>query len=119
MSDDFERELEESLKRVAPPEGFADRVMARVSGHAAPEQRQPRLLVLPLRTGHAWRAVAAVALVGVLLGAAEVAHERQEKRQAEMVQQKFDIAMQITQKTLDGVSRRISQAGTRQEKGEQ
>lgn len=117
MSDDFERELEESLKRVAAPEGFADRVMARVSGHAAPEQRQPRLLVL--RTGLAWRAVAAVALLGVLLGAAEVAHERQEKRQAKMVQQKFDIAMQITQKTLDGVSRRIRQAGTRQEKGEQ
>ena len=119
MSDDFERELEESLKRVSAPEGFADRVMAQVSGHAAAERRHPRLLVLPLRSGTAWRAVAAVALVGMLLGAAEVAHERQQKRQAEIVQQKFDIAMQITEKTLDGVGRRISRVGTGQEKGEQ
>lgn len=117
MSDEFERELEEGLKRVAAPEGFAGRVMERVERATA--TGQPRLLVLPLRTGYARRAIAAAAIIAALLGSAEVVHKRQERRQAEMVQQKFDIAMQITEKTLDGVSRRISLAGTRQDKGEQ
>jgi uncharacterized membrane-anchored protein YhcB (DUF1043 family) len=68
---------------------------------------------------HVWQAVAAGLLIAVLLGAAEARHHRQELRQAEIVQRQFEVAMQITGKTLDGVSERVSQAATKQDKGEQ
>lgn len=113
MRDEFEQELKAELGRVAAPDGFADRVMGRVR-----KNERARLRIVPQRMLHVWQAVAAVVLIAVLFGAAEATHWRQE-RQAEIVQRQFDIAMQITGKTLDGVSERVSQAGTKQDKGEQ
>lgn len=116
MRDEFEQELKENLKRTPAPDGFADRVMDRVA------RKEPLRFkaVPPRRVWHVWQtAIAALALIGASIGVVEAVHQRQERRQAEIVQRQFDVAMQITEKTLDGVSERISRAGTKQEMGDQ
>lgn len=114
MSDELDEQLKDDLKRVAAPEGFADRVMERVQA-----REHTRLRVMPRQVRHVWQAIAAVALIGALLGTAEVAHQRRERQRAEVLQQQFDLAMHITQRTLDGVSQKVSEAGVRQDREEQ
>lgn len=109
--DEFDQQLRQDLGPVPAPEGFADRVMERVAG-----ERKLRFRMVPQRTLHLWQAaIAAMVLIGVLFGAAEWTHKRQEQRQAEVVQRQFDVAMHITEKTLDSVGERIRRAGTKQE----
>ncbi|GGA71861.1 hypothetical protein GCM10011507_24350 [Edaphobacter acidisoli] len=114
MNDEFEQQLKKDLERVAAPDGFADRVMRRVqTGESA------RLHIMPRRMLHVWQAVAAVALIGVLLGSGLAVRQRQERQRAEVLQRQFDLAMQITQRTLSGVGQRISEAGVKQDGEEQ
>jgi hypothetical protein len=106
VSDEFEGELKEGLRRVPAPEGFADRVIERIA------KKEQRLRVMPLRISHVWQmAIAAMMLIAVLLGVGEFAHRRQERRQAELVERQFEVAMRVTGRTLDGVGERISRAG--------
>lgn len=114
MNDEFEQRLKHDLERVAAPEGFADRVMRRVRAG-----EQSRLRIMPRRVLHVWQAVAAAALIAVLLGGAEAVHRQQERQRAEVLQRQFDVAMQITQRTLSGVSQRVSEAGVKQDREEQ
>lgn len=114
MSDELERQLKDDLGRVTPPDGFADRVMLRVQA-----RERARVRVMPRQVRHVWQAIAAVALIGALLGTAGVVHRRHERERAEMVQRQFDLAIEITQRTLDGVSRRIGDAGVRVDREEQ
>jgi hypothetical protein len=112
VSDELEQELKHGLSRVPAPEGFADRVMERVA-----QKEQRRLRVMPQRISPVWQtAIAAMLLISVLFGAAELAHRQQERRQAELVQHQFDVAMRVTGRTLDGVGERISRAGMKQGK---
>lgn len=110
--DEIERQLKQDLRRVPAPEGFADRVMECVA-----KKERLRLRIVPQRSLHVWQvAIAAAALIAVLFGGVQWMHRQQERRQAEIVQQQFDVAMQVTERTLDGVGERISQAGTKREK---
>ena len=112
MRDELEQELKQGLWRVPAPEGFADRVMERVA-----QREQRRLRVMPQRISPVWQAgIAAMLLISILFGAAEMVHRRQERRQAEIVQHQFDVAMRVTGRTLDGVGERIRRAGMKQEK---
>jgi hypothetical protein len=112
VRDELEQELKESLRLVAAPEGFVDRVMERVA-----KKEQRRFRVMPQRISHVWQtAIAAMLLMSVLFGAGELVHRQQERRKAELVQHQFDVAMRVTGRTLDGVGERISRAGTKQEK---
>lgn len=113
MSDEVEQRLKNDLERVAAPEGFADRVMERVRA-----KEHARLRLMPRRMMHVWQAIAAVALVAVFLGGVEAVHRRQEQRRAEVIQRQFEQAMEITQRTLDGVGERVSEAGVKHDKGE-
>ena len=111
MSDELERELTESLKRVPAPEGFTDRVMERV---AAKERRKVR--VMPVRLSHAWQtAIAAMLLVTVLCGGAGLWQRRRERQRAEFVERQFEVAMRVTGRKLDDVGERISRAGMKEE----
>lgn len=115
MSDELEQELKEGLGRVPAPEGFADRVMERIA-------RKDRLWirVMPQRVAYVWQmAVAAMALLAVLFGVGEMAHRREERRRAELVQYQFEVAMRVTGKALSGVGERIGRAGMTDERGEQ
>jgi len=115
VSDELEQELREGLRRVPAAEGFVDRVMERV---AKKEQRRFRLM--PQRISHVWQiAIAAMVLISVVFGAADLAHRRRERRQAELVEHQFEVAMRVTGRTLDGVGERISRAGMKREKGNQ
>lgn len=114
MSDEFEQQLKNDLERVAVPDGFADRVMRRVQ-----TSESTQLRIIPRRMWHVWQAVAAAALIVILLGSGLAVRQRQERQRAEAIQRKFDLAMQITQRTLNGVGQRISEAGTRQDREEQ
>jgi hypothetical protein len=113
VRDELEQDLMESLARVPAPEGFADRVMERVA------KKQRLRFLMPQRTPHVWQAIAAMALISVLFGAAELVHRQEERKQAELMKYQFEVAMRVTGKTLDGVGARISRAGTKQEKREQ
>lgn len=112
--DEFEQRLKDDLERMAAPEGFADRVMRRVQATEC-----ARLRIMPRRMMHVWQAVAAIALIAILLGSGLAVRQRQERQRAETIQRKFDLAMQITQKTLAGVSQRVSEAGVKQDREEQ
>jgi hypothetical protein len=115
VSDEFEQELKEGLGRVPAPEGFADRVMERVA-----RKERLRIRVMPQRVSYVWQmTVAAMVLLAVLFGVGEMAHRREERRRAEVVQRQFDVAMRVTGKTLNGVGERISKAGMKDERGEQ
>lgn len=115
MSDEFEQELKEGLGRVQAPEGFADRVMGRIA-----RKERLRIRMMPQRVSYVWQmAVAAMVLITVLFGVGEMAHRREERQKAELVQRQFDVAMRVTGKTLSGVGERISKAGMKDERGEQ
>jgi flagellar biosynthesis/type III secretory pathway M-ring protein FliF/YscJ len=115
VSNELERELKEGLGRVPAPEGFADRVMERVA-----RKERLRIRMMPQRVSYVWQmAIAAVVLLAVLFGVAEMAHRREERQRAELVQRQFDVAMRVTGRTLSGVGERISKAGTKDERGEQ
>jgi negative regulator of sigma E activity len=115
VSDEFEQELKEGLERVPAPEGFADRVMGRIA-----RKERLRIRMMPQRVAYVWQmAVAAMVLLAVLFGVGEMAHRRDERRRAELVERQFDVAMRVAGKTLNGVGQRISKAGTKDERGEQ
>ncbi|MGH9595732.1 MAG: hypothetical protein ACRD3K_02935 [Edaphobacter sp.] len=115
MSDELGQELKEGLQRVPAPEGFADRVMERIA-----KKERLRLRVMPPRISYVWQtAVAAMVLLAVLFGLGEAAHRREERKQAELVQHQFEVAMQVAGKTLNGVAERISRATVKDERGEQ
>ena len=108
---DLERELKQALRQVAPPAGFADRVMARA---LRPEQKRGKLLVMPVR----WRpwlsgAMAAMLAIGVFTAQEIRLHEQkiEQQRKAELARQQFETAVQITNETLSDVRRQIRQAG--------
>lgn len=114
MNDEFEQRLKNDLERVGAPDGFADRVMRHVQ-----VTEGSRLRIMPRRMRHVWQAVAAAALIVILLGSGVAVRQRQERQRAEAIQRKFDLAMQITQKTLDEVGQRVSEAGVKQDGEEQ
>ncbi len=115
MSDELEQELKEALKRVTAPEGFADRVME----HVAAKERQ-RVRVMLFRVAPVWQAaIAAVVLISLSFGGVGLWQRQKERRKAEIVQRKFEVAMRVTGKTLDDVGARVSRAGMKVEKERQ
>ncbi len=109
---EFEARLSHEMQRVPAPQGFAGRIMDRVETQAA-QQRRGRLIVMPRRS--AWMAIAAMLLVGILIGMGSWQRHQQnvrrEREQAEQIQRQFDLAMQVTQRTLAEVQQRIGHAG--------
>ena len=94
----IDEELRKALKRVEPPDGFADRVLARV----AEERARPGLLDR-IRAWFAtpqlrWAAAAAMCLVMV----AGIAYQREMERRAEgrHAKEQVMLALKITAKQL-------------------
>jgi hypothetical protein len=104
---DFELELREQLQARPAPEGFADRVMARV-----PKR--------PVRRGWVgfrapvWQwAVAALLVVGMVIGGLE--RERQQRMEGERARDQVLLALRITGSTLRDVQQKVN-AGSSQQK---
>ncbi len=109
----FEQELRVALQRVAAPEGFAERVMARA---AATPVRIPQHTRAALGRWAQWRVWTAGALAaGVAIGyiGAERARERREQQRAAVVQRQFDEAMRVTSQALDHTRAQLARAGFR------
>jgi hypothetical protein len=107
LSSEFERELTRAMRGVDPAEGFADRVMARAQVNAKP---RVRLFGMPLRA-RVWTsgAIAAALLTGIFIG--EEIHLRHQREEA--AQQQFELAMRITDRTLEHVQQQLWDAGVR------
>ena len=104
--DAFERELEVALRRVAPPDGFAERVRAHAYPALASTPRGFERQVLVARP-RLWLALAACLLFAVLSFLGEQHHERKLRRQE--AQARFEMSMAITRQTLAGVDREARQ----------
>ena len=107
---DLEDRLKRGLRRVEAPEGFADRITDRIEAQRS-EQRKGRLTVMPRR----WisLAVAAMLLVSIVLGGWQWRQQqpRRQREQAEAARRQFEVAMQVTGRTLVAVQERIGRAG--------
>ena len=96
----FEDQLRDSLRRVEPPAGLEQRILARVEAKRGLARRR-------------WLAVAA-SVVFVFGGAAFGLHYRQQKieeQRAEVVRQQFTFALQITSRHLSKADRQLRAIG--------
>lgn len=98
----FEIRLNQALRRVDSPEGFADRVMQRVA--AAPRRK---VFALSPRTS-TWvsGAIAAMLALGIFTG--EQIHQRRERERAN---QQFETATRITDQALAHAREQLQRAG--------
>jgi type VI protein secretion system component VasF len=105
----FEQELAQAMRGVDPPEGFAERVLARAQ---ASEQPRARVLAMPRRLP-LWTsgAIAAALLVGVFAG--DQLHARHQREQAQLAQQQFEAGVRITDDALEHTREQLAQAGVR------
>jgi anti-sigma-K factor RskA len=106
--DDFERELREQLTAREAPEGFADRVMARVAERDKARERR-RWFRQPV-----WRWAAATALAAIVAVGVGVQHEREQRREGEAARAQVMLALRITGTTLRDVERKIDNPVGRQ-----
>ena len=112
--DEFEEQLVRQLRRVDAPEGFALRVLERVSADAVRKTPlRARVLTMP-----AWSfkprvwvggAIAATLVLGCF--AAKQVRVRQQQEKAELAQQQFDTAMRVTDHALDQTRAHLERAG--------
>ena len=102
---EIEEQLRESLQHVPAPDGFADRVMARI---AERESRAPK----PVRRstfgdlrqyGAWWAGIAAALIITVSGGNVLLVRHQREAREAAAVQAQMDMAMQLTNHALNEV----------------
>jgi negative regulator of sigma E activity len=119
---EFEEQLARALRRVEAPEGFAVRVMERVSANpthddgavmnGAPETEVSRVVMMQPRRGmwrmQAWMggAVAAVLALGVF--GAEQVHQRREQARAN---EQFAVAVSVTDRALAQTREQLQRAG--------
>lgn len=106
--DDFERELREQLTAREAPEGFADRVMARVAVREKVRERR-RWFRQPV-----WQWAAVTALAAVVAAGVGLQHEREQRREGEEARAQVMLALRITGTTLRDVERKINNPVGRQ-----
>ena len=104
-----EHQLRQTLQHVPAPDGFTDRVMARVAEREAARTARPVRAKYSSagfsgmhRTAGWWTAIAAMLLLAVGGDLTYLRHQRTE-REAAKVQQQMDLAMQLTSHALDQV----------------
>ena len=112
--DEFEERLVRELRRVDAPEGFALRVLDRVSDSAAGKTPlRARVLTMPAWSfkPRVWVGSAIAAALVLTCFAAEQVHVKQQREKAELAQQQFDTAMRVTDHALDQTRAHLERAG--------
>ena len=108
--DRLEDALREALRRKAPPEGFAERVLAR--------QTVPTPKPGPWEAFRLWfqlpssRWVAAAALTVVLLAGYQYTAERRRRAQGEAAKEQVLMALRITAEKLEYTRAKVEQAAS-------
>ncbi|HEY1502162.1 MAG TPA: hypothetical protein VGF88_21475 [Acidobacteriaceae bacterium] len=106
--DEFERELREQLLARSAPQGFTDRLMARVPRQQSPRTRWTEF-GLPM-----WRwAVAALLVAAMVMGGFE--RDRQQRLAGQRAKQQVLLALRITGSTLREVQQKVN-TGSEQQK---
>jgi len=106
--DDLERDLREGLAARPAPEGFAERVLARVASRKAPPRSHPAFFL------H-WRGALAVALIAAVLITAGLWQRRRQQRIAgERARAQVILALRITNSTLDAILQQKLQHPTKE-----
>lgn len=102
--EETESELRDGLRHVPAPEGFSDRVMARVAHRESARKAVARKPVFGglHRNAGVWTSIAAALVLAVGGNVMHTRHERHE-REAAQVQAQMDLAMELTGHALDQV----------------
>ncbi|MGE5327039.1 MAG: hypothetical protein ACM3NO_08360 [Deltaproteobacteria bacterium] len=100
----FDDDLRKALKRIEPPEGFADRVVARASLEGRPRQTlASRLRALFVPRTVRWAAAMAVVCLVVVVGALRYREVQRERRQGEIASAQAKLALEIASAKLNAV----------------
>lgn len=106
--DDLERDLRESLAARPAPEGFAEKVLARVANQESRRQSRPTLFL------HWHGALAAVLIAAVLIAAAFWQRQREQRAAGERARAQVFLALRITGSTLDTILQQKIQHPTKE-----
>lgn len=111
---ELEAELRQQMQRVKPPQGFADAVLERArSGYRSEPGLEVRRRIARPSTGPSFLLLAASLLLAC--GSALEAHHQQQVRQAQQARQvagQFNLAIELTARTLHHIDDNVSRAGT-------
>lgn len=106
--EELEHDLREGLAARPAPDGFAERVLARVASKQARREPRPTLFL------H-WRgALAAVLIAGVLAVAGLWQRQRQQRIAGEHARAQVFLALRITNSTLDAILQQKIQHNTKE-----
>jgi hypothetical protein len=108
-TNEIDEQLKRALRRLEPPEGFADRVLARFQTQTSPTQRS--IWTLWRMPSLRWAAVAALVAVAVT-GIGYQLHERQEEAEAMVAKQQVMLALRITGSKLRVAKQRVKSIET-------
>lgn len=97
----LETELKNALRRVPVPEGFADRVLARVS---RPER--------PAAISSPWRAIAATLLLAMVLGGWGAREVVERRREGERARKQVLLALRIAGTKVARAQREVREIGS-------
>ena len=103
-------ELRSLFKRKEPPEGFAERVLARMDTAPPRLTFTQRLFALYRRPMLRWVAAAALVCVMAVLGVARYRHQQRMRAQAEQASREAILALRITNAELDAALERAQRA---------
>lgn len=102
---EIDEQLKRALRHCEPPEGFADRVLARVEKKPSLAAERPALRLWRW-PAFRWAAVAALIAVAVT-GVGYQIHERQEETEAKAAKQQVMLALRITGSKLKVAKQRL------------
>lgn len=110
----FDDDLKKTLQRVEPPEGFAERVMARASLEARPRltfagRLRALLVPKPIR----WAAAMAAVCLFIVAGAIRYRAIREQQRQGELARAQAKLALQIASAKLNAVFKDAARSSRR------
>lgn len=106
--EDLERELARALQPVEPPEGFAERVLARIEPAVSIDRKELHSagrLSLFQRSRWLGGAIAAALLLGIFFAKQAYTHHQQQK--AELAERQFEAGLQITDLALERVREQL------------
>jgi len=106
-------ELRSLLKRKEPPEGFTDRVMARIDAAPSRPAIIQRVVKFWRRPVLRWAAVAAVVCTVATAGIVRYQYQQRVRAQAERASREAILALRITNEEIDTALRRAQRVTLR------
>jgi hypothetical protein len=98
MSEKLEQELKKALRRIDPPSGFAERVLARAENEGKQKGR-PRVWLDWFRLGGGLRLAVAGALC-LALASSGIVYRHERERRGEQAKEQLMLALRITSSKL-------------------